>query len=161
MHTERLHGPGPAPGADAPRARAVRWLRRSYRTGAVVDAAATVGLICPDKLWPLRFARSADSDPAEFGYGMGAGAALMAGWTHLLLWADRQPLQRKDVLPLTMLVVAGLMANDERARRAGLTSARELAPTRGLQLGLLALFGASYRHAAVAARSKSSARRDQ
>jgi hypothetical protein len=101
-------------------------------------------VVFPAGLWTVRFAWSFGRDRPEFTYGMGAGAALLAGWTLLLGWADRRPLQRKDVLPLTMVAIAGLMANDERARRAGLTSGRALAPTRALQLGLLALFGASY-----------------
>jgi hypothetical protein len=143
MRPERQHRPRSAPEPGAQRERAVRWLRRSYRTGAVVDAAATVGMLVPARLWMARFAPSFRRDRPEFSYGMGAGAALMAGWTLLLLWADRRPLQRKGVLPLTMVVVAGLAANDERARLAGLTSGRDLAPTRALQAGLLALFGAS------------------
>jgi len=50
---------------------------------------------------------------------MRTGAPLMAGWTVLLLWADRQPLERRGVLPITVLpVIAGLMANDApRCRR--------------------------------------------
>src|SRR6266508_3403704 len=46
---------------------------------------------------------------------MGAGVALLAGWTLLLLWADRRPLQHKGVLRLTILVISGLMAK-RRAR---------------------------------------------
>lgn len=126
MRPERQHRPRPTPTPSAQRQRAVRWLRCSYRAGAIVDAAAAVGMAVPARLWPVRFAPSFRRD-REFTYGMGAGAALMAGWT-LLLWADRRPLQRKGVLPLTMLVIGGLLANDRRARRAGLTTARDLAP---------------------------------
>ena len=69
----------------------------------------------------------------------------MAGWTALLLWAVRDPLARKDVLPLTIVpVIAGLMANDAVAERAGLLSSSRLAPVRGLQLGLAALFAYSW-----------------
>jgi hypothetical protein len=32
-----------------------RWLRVSYRAGAVVDALATVSMIFPRRLWSLRF----------------------------------------------------------------------------------------------------------
>lgn len=46
-----------------------------------------------------------------------------------------------------MVVIGGLMANHERARRAGLVSARGLAPVRVLQLGLVSLFAASYAQA--------------
>lgn len=144
MRPDRQHQPRSAPQPRAQRERAVRWLRRSYRTGAIVDAGATVGMLVPGRPWPVRLAPWVGRDRPEFTYGMGAGAALMAGWTVLLWWADRRPLERRGVLPLTMLVIGGLLANDERARRAGLTTAWDLAPTRALQLGLLALFAATY-----------------
>ena len=39
------------------------------------------------------------------GYGLINGAPLMIGWTILLLWADRKPMERKDTLLLTLPVV--------------------------------------------------------
>ncbi len=42
MGSERRRGPRSAPQQRAQGERAVRWLRRSYRTGAVVDAAAAL-----------------------------------------------------------------------------------------------------------------------
>jgi hypothetical protein len=95
MRPDRRHGPRSAPRQRAPRELAVRWLRRSYRAGAVVDAAAAVGMICPARLWPVRLAPLLGRDRPELTYGMGAGAALLAGWTLLLLWADRRPLGRR------------------------------------------------------------------
>jgi hypothetical protein len=124
---------------------AVRWLRVSYRTGAVVDGLAAIGMIFPARLWTARFRRGFKRSGPELAYGMRAGAALMAGWTVLLLWADRRPLERKAVLPMTMLpVIAGLMANDAAAVRSGDVTRASVAPTRLLQFGLLGLFGLSY-----------------
>jgi len=78
----------------------------------------------------------------------------MAGWTVLLLWADRHPVERKDVIAITAVpVVAGLMANDAWAIRNGLVEARSILPVRALQSGLLALFAASYVRAVLAGRS--------
>jgi hypothetical protein len=58
----------------------------------------------------------------------------MAGWT-VLLRADRRPLQRRGVLPITVApVIAGIMANDAYAVRAGQRSGRSLAPVRVLNL---------------------------
>jgi hypothetical protein len=119
-------------------------LRRSYRVAAVVDAVAMLEMLFPERLDALgRFSGLRPERP-EFRYGMRSAAALMAAWTALLLWADRDPLARKDVLPLTMAVVVGLMANDARAVRAGRMSAVRVAPVRALQVGLLVLFGISY-----------------
>jgi hypothetical protein len=63
----------------------------------------------------------------------------------LLLWADRKPVERPGVLPITIApVIAGLMANDTYAVRAGRLSSVSVAPVRALQLGLVGLFGYSF-----------------
>ena len=71
-------------------------------------------MLFPDRLDTLgRFGPKLRRQRTGFRYGTRSGAPLMAGWTALLLWADRDPLARKDVLPLTIVpVIAGLMAND-------------------------------------------------
>lgn len=130
---------------------AVRWLRISYRAGALVDALAAIGMIFPARLWSARFRGGFRRDSYEFAYGMRAGAPLMAGWTVLLLWADQRPLERKQVLPITIApVILGLMANDAHAARTGKVARLSLAPTRALQLALIALFSFSYVNAATA-----------
>ena len=133
---------------------AVRWLRRSYRAGALVDAVAAMGMIAPRLYGPtLRFKRRFRRERPEFAYALRVGAPLMAGWTALLLWADRRPLERRAVLPLTVVpVIAGLMANDGHAVSAGYLSASGVRPVRGLQLGLVALFLYSYVKGELAAR---------
>ena len=39
--------------------------------------------------------------------GWPLGAALMIGWTALLAWAAAEPIERRAVAPLTILVVVG------------------------------------------------------
>ncbi len=154
--TEKLVGGAASGQATDSTAHAVRWLRRSYRVGALVDAVAAVGMAAPALYGPtLRFTDGFDRNRAEFRYALRVGAPLMAGWTVLLLWADRRPLERRGVLPITVApVVIGLMANDANAVRAGQLSGSSLAPVRALQLALLAVFGysaARARHAVRAA----------
>ena len=85
---------------------------------------------------------------ADYRYAMGMGASLMVGWTALLLWADRRPMERKGVLPLTVLpVIAGLAANQARGVLAGFLPLAAVLPVWALQLGLCALFLSSYRRA--------------
>ena len=133
-----------ASGADAAEldTHVVRWLRFSYRAGALVDALAAIGMASPRLYGPtLRFDRRFRRGGPEFTYAMRVGAPLMAGWTVLLLWADRRPLERRGVLPITVVpVIAGLMANDALAVRAGKLSGRSVAPVRALQLALAGLF---------------------
>ena len=70
---------------------AIRWLKASYLVGAVAD-----GLIGVLMLMPSRMGET------ELRYAMGLGAALMFGWTALLLWAWRAPMERRGVLLLTI-----------------------------------------------------------
>ncbi len=136
---------------------AVRWLRCSYRIGALVDALAALGMAAPRLYGPtLRFEAPFDRTRPEFSYAIRAGAPLMAGWTVLLLWADRRPLQRRGVLPITVApVIAGLIANDTHAVRAGQLSGRSLAPVRAVQLALVGLFAYSAATARSALRTAS------
>jgi hypothetical protein len=141
--------------AEDSTAEAVRWLRRSYRVGALVDALAAIGMAVPRLYGPtLRFDRRFERRGPEFEYAMRAGAPLMMGWTILLLWADKRPLERRGVLPITVVpVLAGLMANDARSVRAGHLSSLSVAPVRALQLGLVGLFTYSAARARAAERA--------
>lgn len=146
----------PGGGKLVDEAEAVRWLRRSYRYAAFVDAIAAVGMVHPKLYGPtLRFDKRFRRTGPEFAYAMRTGAPLMAGWTVLLMWADRKPLERRGVLPITVLpVVAGTMANDAYAVRAGRLSGRSVAPVRAVQLGLVGLFGYSLARARAAVRAQ-------
>jgi hypothetical protein len=84
----------PRPDARSPVA--VRWLHASYRIGAVIDLVAAIGMTVPRLYGPtLRATGSFDRSRPEFGYALGTGAPLMWGWTGLLLWADRRPIERR------------------------------------------------------------------
>jgi hypothetical protein len=134
---------------------AVRWLRCAYRLGAVVDGLATVGMLFPRRLWTAGFRAPFDRSRPEFAYGMRAAAPLMAGWTVLLVWADRRPLERRDVVAMTAVpVVAGLMAGDAAAVRAGQVRANSILPARVLQSALLVLFAVSYARSLAATRGE-------
>jgi hypothetical protein len=133
-------------------AAAVRWLRISYWVGAIVDAVAAATLLSP----PL-FALAADLTGfvprADFRYASGMAASLMAGWTALLVWADRSPMERRGVLPLTVAVVAALAANEVHAVRSGFLPPGPAAAIWVLQACLAALFLGSWLAAAISARA--------
>ena len=42
-----------------------------------------------------------------YRFAMGYAASLMTGWTALLLWAYRKPVERAFVAVITMIVIAG------------------------------------------------------
>lgn len=88
--------------------RKIFWLRLSYWIGAVTDGLSVIPLLSP-RVGNFLFGRDDFVPGPEYRYAMGIAASLMAGWTLLLIWADRKPLARKGILPLTVFpVVLGL-----------------------------------------------------
>ena len=75
---------------------------------------------------------------------MGMGAPLMFGWTVLLLWADRKPMERKEILPITLLVIAGETATQVWGISVGFVPPGALVPTFVLQIALASLFLFAY-----------------
>ena len=90
----------------------------------------------------------------DYRHAMGMGATLMLGWTALLLWADRRPLERRGILSLTVAVIAGLAANELRSVVAGFLPFERVAPIWILQGALVALFLGSHAAAGRAERRK-------
>ncbi len=123
-----------------------RWLRVAFLTGAITDAVAVVPLTVPSVarlLWGF------DDPSGAYQFVAGYAAALMLGWTALLLWAYRRPLERRGVAALTVLVIYGLALTEVLAVRAGHLEASRMVPTWILQAVLLALFAGGYHHAAM------------
>jgi predicted CoA-binding protein len=117
---------------------AIRWLRVSYWAGAIADALAAVAMLVPS-VGASMYGMEGFEPSAEYRYAMRLGASLMIGWTVLLLWADRKPLERRGVLPITVLVIAGLASAGAYAVDVGLIARSEMVPTWVVQ-GLLTVF---------------------
>jgi len=133
-------------GGDSMKKR-MRWLRISYWTGAVVDGLAALQLLVPGLFAATN--RLPDFHPSlAYGYTAGMAASLMLGWTCLLLWANRRPLERKGVLVITIVpVILGLVVTEIWAVWSGFIALGALVPTWILQAALIALFTYSYLHA--------------
>ncbi|MFX0038943.1 MAG: hypothetical protein ACFFCY_14565 [Promethearchaeota archaeon] len=89
--------------------RKIVLIRFTYWYGAVLDF-----LVFLDMVMSIIFEFSISipnvSTDISYKYQTGTGAFLMLGWTFLLIWADRKPIERKDVLLLTAIpVVVGIM----------------------------------------------------
>lgn len=121
------------------------FLRVSFWLGAILDAIAAIQLMLPE-IWLNFYGLSAQTSPI-LTYALATGATLMWGWTALLIWADRKPLERKGVLLLTVIPVVGLALNNVYAATSGLSSIQSMAPTLTLQCVLAGLFLFSYLNA--------------
>ena len=122
------------------------WLRLSYWAGAVLDLLAGLTMLFP-ALFVFNNQLSSFYPTPAYRYAMGMGAPLMLAWSVLLLWADRKPLERKGLLPITLLVILGEVANEIVASRTGYISVGALIPTWAVQAILSVLFIFSYLNA--------------
>ena len=91
--------------------RKIPFLRISYWAGAILDVIAFLIMIFPS-LFALNNGLINFNPGVEYRYAMGMGAPLMLGWTILLLWADRKPMERKGILLITLWVVLGEVATE-------------------------------------------------
>lgn len=117
--------------------------RAACLLGAVVD-----GLVLPPMLIPSLGARlfglGSFFPGADYRYAMNIAASLMLGWTLLLLWAARRPIERSGVLALTAIVVACLTLAGIGAVLSGFVSLGNMVPVLVLQTGLSLLFLVAY-----------------
>jgi len=71
----------------------------------------------------------------------------MIGWTAILIWADRKPMERKGVLLIVIPVVIGVALNQITAIPSGISSVGAMIPIWILQAVLIALFTFGYLNA--------------
>jgi hypothetical protein len=87
----------------------VRLLKIAFWTGAITDALATIVMVFP-QLRTLIFGSDRFILTPKYRYALGLGAALMMGWTVLLLWGSFKPIERKGILIITVFpVITGIV----------------------------------------------------
>ncbi len=123
--------------------RKIPFLRISYWAGAILDVIAFLIMIFPS-LFALTNRLKDFSPGVEYRYAMGMGAPLMLGWTILLLWADRKPMERKGILVITLLVVLGEVAVEIFGVMIGFIAVSAMLLTWTIQFTIGALFVFSY-----------------
>jgi hypothetical protein len=117
------------------------FLHTAYWIGILLDAGAAILLMFPSLSAVFYHWSTYQASPA-LGDIAGEAAALMWGWTFLLYWADRKPVERRGVLLLTVFpVLFGLMATRLLDVRSGLIS---WFPAGMVQPALVVLFLAAY-----------------
>jgi len=128
---------------------AVLLLRLSYWAGAILDLGAGMMMVYPGLFVPI-YCPPVFRPGLDYRFAMGMGAPLMFAWTVVLLWADRKPMERKGILPITMLVVAGEAATQVWGVVSGFIPLQPVLLTFSMQLLLSALFLFSYLNAGEA-----------
>lgn len=86
-----------------------KLLITSYWIGIIADAAATVLLFSPAVANIILQPQTFPITPIYLYVSRVAGA-LMSGWTVLLFWAQRKPVERVDILLITLFPVVTILA---------------------------------------------------
>ena len=154
MRGEKLRVTSYIPCMKEQQASAARWLKTMFLIGAVLDGIAAMLLVWPEPYAALVEAPGLVGGP-ELSYVGQMAAALMLGWTVLLVWAARAPLERRGIAFITVVpVVTGLVIAEVVVVSAGLISAAVMAPTWVLQALLVVFFLEAYRRGCVAVASR-------
>jgi hypothetical protein len=122
------------------------WAKKMFIIGAVLDGLVAVVMLVPS-LEALVFGFDEPVLDSGYRFAMTFGAALMIGWTALLVWAAAEPVDRRAVAPLTMLVVAGLMFAEFLGMASGFLPALHTWALLIFQAALLVGFALAYRAA--------------
>jgi len=119
----------------------IRWLKAAFLAGIITDALALVPILYPPM---AKFMWGFDKFSDNYFFAMGYSASLMAGWTLVLIWAYKRPLERRFIAFLTILVIIGLIATEIFAVVNGSIDINKMISTWILQIVLLGLFSFSY-----------------
>ena len=90
----------------------LRFIKSVYLIGFLLDGLTGIDMIL-STFMPSAVAIPYTSTASSFRFAMGWGAALMIGWTLLLLWGALKPIERRSVLLFTIIpVVLGLVITE-------------------------------------------------
>ena len=122
----------------------IRLLRLSYWIGAVIDGFVAIQLLIPN-FWASFNGITTYTPNSTLNFALVIASALMWGWTGLLIWADRKPIERRGILVLTTFpVVFGLTVNNVYGAASGLVTFQSVLPSLVIQCVLTVLFLFSY-----------------
>lgn len=85
------------------RSKKIVLLRIAYWIGIVLDALAFVQMAFP-AIGKKMLKVTMEIEP-DYVFAINLGAGLMLAWTLLLFWADRKPIERRMIIPLTMIII--------------------------------------------------------
>lgn len=116
----------------------------SYWIGILADTVATVLLLSPAAANAVFQPQSTVITPVHM-YVSRIAAALMSGWTVLLFWAQRRPVERADILLITLFpVVTALAAAAFLVALSGEISPTNLVPLLMLYITVFVTYIPSY-----------------
>jgi len=103
-------------------------LKTAFWLGAITDALAALIMIFPN--WGgVIFGHDNPMITHAYRYTLSLGAALMVGWTVLLIWGSLKPFERKGLLLITICpVILGIIAAQVYAVSSGYIELKKMVP---------------------------------
>lgn len=115
-------------------------MKIAFLVGAITDGLAIIPMLSRRVGAALFSGDSSGKDTASYRYAMGIAASLMAGWTILLLWGSINPIERRDILILTVFpVIIGIVLATIIAARQNIVRPSRVIPL-WIHLGIVSLF---------------------
>ncbi len=115
-------------------------LRIGFWVGAILDALNVIVMLFPT-IGGAMMGLENFNPSIEYKYAMGLGASLMTGWTFLLIWADRKPLERRFIALLTVFpVIIGIAVSNILVISTGFINFVNMIPLFAIQIILTILF---------------------
>lgn len=111
----------------------IRWLRISYWIAAIADFIIAILSLIPSRM-----------GITEYVYPMGLFSAVAFSWGVLLVFADRDPIERRWILIPTILVVASLGIVGVHAGMTGTLPLPRIIPSSCATIIVLAILIYSY-----------------
>ena len=121
----------------------VLLLKFSYIIGAILDALVAIQMFSPDIL-TLTTGVSSFAPTSNFLYASYMSGVMMISWSVLLIWGYLKPVERKDILLITVLPVVGLMISGILSTTAGFLPWLTMIVFLAIQAFLVVLFTTSY-----------------
>ena len=118
------------------KANKILWLRISYWAGAIGDFSIAILVLIPERM-----------GVPSYVYPMGLMSAVAFSWGCMLIWADREPLERKWILLPTILVGTMLLIAVIYSLYAGVIPIRSVIANFILLPAMIILWSFSYYNA--------------
>lgn len=125
----------------------ILFLRICYWIGAIMDALAGIEMLCSALLGnmsPFTGLGLTLEGGSEYRYAMAIAGTFMIVWTFILLWADRKPIERRDILVILVPVIIGIQLSEFLGVSLGILSLHNFIINSILRINLLIFVIFSY-----------------
>ena len=114
----------------------INLIRICFYLGAITDGLAFIVMLIP-RIGTKLFGGNISRNNHDYRFSMGIGSSLMIGWTILLIWGSLKPIERSELLIITVFpVIAGIVTSTIYATKHHIIKINKIIPL-WIHLGIL------------------------